>query len=211
MKLKITPSVGLLESNQESQKDHFYLKFLVLMLLLNLTAFAQKPCEIDNDIKDSLGTFKSTKQYIIFERSFAGNATDIFFSLYNNNGVLGLDVQILQSSEDFIKALCFDTNSKIYLQLNNGKIVTLLYTEADNCGNLLRDDKNRNNRVITGSFVFSKENYSYLKTSPVTYMRIKLAGETIDYPYRTAFVSEMDKKVYEPETYFIDYLHCVDN
>jgi hypothetical protein len=211
MKSKITKSVGLLESNQESQKDHFYHKFLVLMLLLNLTAFAQKPCEIDNDIKDSLGTFKSTKQYIIFERSFAGNATDIFFSLYNNNGVLGLDVQILQSSDDFIKALCFDTNSKIYLQLNNGKIVTLLYTEEDSCGNLLRDDKNRNNRIITGSFVFSKENYSYLKTSPVTYMRIKLAGETIDYPYRTAFVSEMDKKVYEPETYFIDYLPCVDN
>ncbi|MBP6557346.1 MAG: hypothetical protein KAX93_00045 [Flavobacterium sp.] len=185
--------------------------FFVLFLFLNLTAFAQKPCEIDDDIKDSLGTYKSTKQYIIFERSFAGNSTNIFFALSSNNGVLGLETQILQRSQDFIKALCLDVNSKIYLQLNNGKIVTLLYTEADNCGNLLRGENNGNNRITSGTFVFAKENFEDLKTSPVTFMRIKFAGETIDYPFRTAFVSEMDKKVYEPETYFIDYLKCVEN
>ncbi|RKS03243.1 hypothetical protein [Flavobacterium sp. 102] len=184
---------------------------LALFLLLNITAFAQKPCEIDNDIKDSLGTYKSTKQYIIFERSFAGNSTDIFFSLSNDNGILGLEIQILQRSQDFIKAICFDAGSKIYLQLNNGKIVTLLYAGKDTCGNLLRDENNSNNRITTGNFVFSKENFEALKTSPVTFMRIKYAGETIDYPYRTAFVSELDKKVYEPEGYFINFLKCVEN
>lgn len=199
----------------EYQKDNFNLMsknlFLALSILLSFTAFAQKPCEIDNDIKDSLGTYKSTKQYIIFERSFAGNSTDIFFSLSNDNGILGLETQILQRSQDFIKAICFDAGSRIYLQLNNGKIVTLLYTGKDTCGNLLRDENNNNNRVITGSFVFSKENFEELKTSPVTFMRIKFAGETIDYPYRTAFVSELNKKVYEPEGYFINFLKCVEN
>ena len=184
---------------------------LALFLLLNITVFAQKPCEIANDVKDSLGTYKSTKQYIIFERSFAGNSTDIFFSLSNDNGILGLETQILQRSQDFIKAICFDAGSKIYLQLNNGKIVTLLYAGKDTCGNLLRDENNSNNRITTGNFVFSKENFEELKTSPVTFMRIKYAGETIDYPYRTAFVSELDKKVYEPEGYFMNFLKCVDN
>ncbi len=182
-----------------------------LFLCLNLAAFAQKPCKIDNDIKDSLGTYKSTKQYLIFERSFAGNSTDIFFALSSNNGVLGLETQILQRSPDFIKALCYDVNSKIYLQLNNGKIVALLYTGTENCGNLLRDENNGNNRLTTASFVFAKENFEDLKTSPVTFMRIKFAGGVIDYPFRTAFVSEIDKKIYEPETYFIDYLKCVEN
>lgn len=199
----------------EYQKDNFNLMsnnlFLALFLFLNLTAFAQKPCEIDSDIKDSLGTYKSTKQYTIFERSFAGNSTDIFFALSNSNGLLALETQILQRSPDFIKAMCYDSSSKIYLQLNNGKIVTLLYTGKENCGNLLRDEKNGNNRLLTATFVFSIENFEALKTSPVTFMRIKFAGETIDYPFRTAFVSEMDKKVYEPETYFIDYLKCVEN
>ncbi|WP_284652540.1 hypothetical protein [Flavobacterium terrisoli] len=185
--------------------------FSALFLILNLTAFAQKPCEIDNDIKDSLGTYKSTKQYTVFERSFAGNSTDIFFALSNSNGLLALETQILQRSPDFIKAMCFDSTSKIYLQLNNGKIVTLLFAGTENCGNLLRDDKNGNNRLLSGTFVFSTDNYEDLKTSPVTFMRIKFSGEIIDYPFRTAFVSEMDKKVYEPETYFIDFLKCIEN
>jgi len=185
--------------------------FLALFLLLNLSAFAQKPCEIDNDIKDSLGTYKSTKQYLVFERSFAGNSNNIYFSLVNTNGLFAVETQILQRSQEFIKANCFDNNSKIYLQLNNGKIVTLLYADEDTCGTLIRDDKNGNNRILTGTFVFAKENFEELKTSPVTFMRVKFAGETVDYPFKTSFVSEMDKKTYEPENYFINYLKCIEN
>lgn len=172
---------------------------------------AQNPCEYDVDIKDSLGTYKSTKQYMIFERSFAGNATAIYFSLANSNGVLAVEVQILQRSDEFIKALCFDNGTKIYLQLNNGKIVTLLYANQESCGTLLRDDKNKNNRILSGTFAFAKENFEDIKLSPVTFMRIKFAGETVDYPFKTMFVSETDKAKYEPENYFINYLKCIEN
>ncbi|WP_396193705.1 hypothetical protein [Flavobacterium sp.] len=185
--------------------------FFALILLLNFTAFAQKPCEIDQNITDSLGTFKSTKNNIVFERSFAGNSTNIFFSLTNDNGLLGLEAQILKRSQEFIKATCFDKNSKIYLQLRNGKIVTLLYVGAETCGTLIVGENNTNNRVTTGSFVFVKENFEELRTSPVTFMRVKFAGETLDYPFRTELTSEMDKLKYEPENYFIDYLKCVEN
>ena len=185
--------------------------FLALFVLLNLSAFAQKPCEIDNDIKDSLGTYKSTKQYIIFERSFAGNSTDILFALSNSNGLLAVEFQTLQRSQDFIKAQCFDANSRIFLQLNNGKIVTLLFAGSETCGNLLRDEKNGNNRLLTGTFVFSVENFEELKKSPVTFMRVKYTGETIDYPFKTSFTAEMDQKTYEPENYFINYLKCIEN
>jgi len=184
---------------------------LALFLFTNLIAFSQKPCEIETNVTDSLGTYKLTKQAIIFERSFAGNSTTIFFALFNNNGVLGLEIQKLQSSADFIKANCLDSNSRIFLQLNNGKIVTLLFAGAETCGTLIRNDKNENTRILIGSFVFSKENFEELKTSPVTFMRIKYSGEIIDYPLKTELISELDKKTYQPENYFIDYLKCVDN
>lgn len=183
---------------------------LALFLLSNLSVLAQKPCEIDSDIKDTIGTYKSTKQYMIFERSFAGNSTNVFFSLTNTNGVLGIEAQILQRSNEFIKANCLNNNSKIYLQLQNGKIVTLINIGGDSCGTLIRDDKNYNNRVLTANFVFSKENYEDLKTSPVTFMRIQYAGETKDYPFRTAFVSELDKALYEPGDYFMNYIKCIE-
>ena len=168
--------------------------FIILFLFLNLTLFAQIPCELDNTITDSLGTYKSTKQHLIFERSFAGNTTSIFFFLTNDNGVLGIDLQLLQSSNEFIKAYCFDSSSKIYLQLNNGKIVTLFYNGNDTCGTLIRDEKNKNNRIIGGSFLFIKDNFEDLNISPVTFMRIKFSGETTDYPFKTEFLSELDKK-----------------
>jgi len=183
---------------------------LTFFLALNLSAFAQKPCEIDAEIKDTAGTYKSTKQYMIYERSFADHSTNFFFSLTNTNGVLGLDTQLLQSSPDFVKANCFDAGSRIFFQLNNGKIVTLMYVGNETCGTLLRNEKNYNVRVTTGSFVFSKENFEDLKTSPVTFMRIKYAGETVDYPLKSGFRSETDKKIYEPENYFIHYIKCVE-
>lgn len=184
---------------------------LALFLTINITAFAQKPCEIDTNVTDSLGSYKLTKQFIIFERSFAGNSTDILFALFSNNGILGIETQQLQSSAGFIKANCFDSNSRIYLQLNNGKIVTLLFAGNETCGTLIRNDKNENSRIMTGSFVFSKDNFEELKVSPVTFMRVKFASETIDFPFKTQFTAELDKKIYQPENYFIDYLKCVEN
>jgi len=184
---------------------------LSFILLSGFNALAQKPCEIDANIKDSIGTYKSTKQYMVFERSFAGNSTNVFFSLASTNGVLGLELQLLQKSNEFIKTTCLNENSKIYIQLQNGKIVSLFHAGADSCGSLLRDDNNTNNRIITGTFLFSKENYEELKKSPVTFIRIQFSGETVDYPFKTGFVSVLDKKMYEPEKYFMEYLKCIEN
>lgn len=184
---------------------------IALFLFINYSAFAQKPCEIDTNVSDTLGTYKLTKQSIVFERSFAGNSTTVFFALSNTNGVLGLETQQLQRSSDFIKANCWDANSRIYLQLNNGKIVSLFYVGTETCGSLIRNDKNQNTRVLSGTFLFSKDNFEDLKVSPVTFMRIKYASETIDYPLKTGFVSELDKKMYEPEKYFMDFIKCVEN
>ena len=184
--------------------------FVALFILLSLTLFAQKPCEIDANVTDSIGTYKTTKQYLIYERSFAGNSTDIYFSLANTNGVLSLDVQFLQKSADFIKANCLDANSKIYLQLSNGKIVTLRSVGYENCGTLVKDQNNINNRIMSGSFVFVNENFEDLKKVTVTFMRVKYATETIDYPFKTELISEVDKNKYEPENYFINYIKCVE-
>jgi hypothetical protein len=184
---------------------------VAIFLFINFVGIAQKPCEIYSNINDSIGTYKLTKQATIFERSFAGNSTNIFFALSNTNGVLGLEIQQLNRSAEFIKAYCLDSNSRIYLQLNNGKIVTLIYSGNETCGSLIRNDKAQNSRILSGSFVFINDNFEALKVSPVTFMRIKYASETVDYPLNTGFVSELDKKMYEPEKYFMDFIKCVEN
>lgn len=177
--------------------------------LLTFTAFAQKPCEYSTNVTDSIGTYKVTNEYLISEKNFGNTSNYIFFSLAQTDGLPTLNLNLIQKSKDFIKADCFDKNSKVFLQLQNGKVVTLLHINQENCGTLLRD-KEYNNRINTGIFMFMKDNYEELKKSPVTIMRIKYLTDTQDYIVRSELTSEMNGKVYHPDTYFMENIRCVE-
>ncbi|TRX35134.1 hypothetical protein FNW52_11960 [Flavobacterium sp. ZT3R18] len=187
------------------------MKYTLILILsfLSFTLFAQKPCEYTANVSDSIGTYKSTTEYLISEKIFAGNSNYIFYSLALTDGLPTLNVQFIQKSKDFMKVNCFDKDSRIYLQLQNGKIVTLVHVDQDNCGTMIRDDKGYDNRVKSGIFMFQKDNYEDLKISPVSIMRIKYSTDNVDYVFKKEFTSELDGKVYRPETYFIDNIRCI--
>ncbi|MCD0468552.1 hypothetical protein [Flavobacterium sp. JAS] len=178
--------------------------------LLTLTAFAQKPCEYSTNVTDSIGTYKITNEYLISEKNFAGKISYVFFSLAQTDGLPTLNLQLIQKSKDFIKANCFDKNSKVFLQLENGKIVTLLHIDQENCGTLVRDDKGFDNRIQTGIFMFMKDNFEELKKSPVSIMRIKYLTDVEDYIVKSELTSELNGKVFHPNTYFMDNIRCVE-
>ena len=180
----------------------------IAIFLFSLQSFAQKPCEYTTNVSDSIGTYKSTKEYMIAEKNFAGTSSYIFFSLAVADGMPLLNVQLIQKSKGFMKANCFDKNSKLFLQLNNGKVVTLIHTDQENCGTMLRDDKGFDNRLTPGTFMFMKDSFEELKKSPVSMMRIKYLTDTEDYVLKKQFTSELNNEVYEPETYFIQNIDC---
>lgn len=182
----------------------------ITLFFLSFTAFAQKPCEYSINVSDSVGDYKSTKEYMICEKNFAGNSNYIFFSLAVTDGLPTLNVQLIQKSKGFLKANCFNRNSKLFLQLNNGKIITLIHIDEENCGTIIRDDKNFDNRLITGSFMFMKGSMEELKNSAVSLMRIKYLTATEDYVIKKEFKSELNNQVYEPETYFVRNLRCIE-
>lgn len=181
------------------------------LFLFTLVGIAQKPCEYSANVQDSIGSYKITNEYLISEKNFGDTYNYIFFSLAQTDGLPSLNLQSIQKSKGFIKANCFDKNSKVFLQLQNGKIVTLIHTDHENCGTLIRDDKGFDNRVNSGVFMFLKENYEELKKSPVSIMRIKYLTNTEDYILKREFISEMDSKTYKPDTYFIDNIRCIEN
>lgn len=180
----------------------------IAIFLFSIQSFAQKPCEYTTNVTDSIGTYKITKEYMIAEKNFAGTSSYIFFSLAVSDGMPLLNVQLIQKSKGFIKANCFDKNSKLFLQLNNGKVVTLLHIDQENCGSMLRDDKGFDNRLTLGTFMFMKDSFEELKKSPVSLMRIKYLTDTEDYVLKKQFTSELNNEVYEPETYFIQNIDC---
>lgn len=183
---------------------------LAFLFLVCSQIFAQKNCEYSENISDSIGTYKSTSEYMIYEKNFAGNKNYIFFSLALTDGTPTLIVQLIQKSKDFIKANCFDKDSKLFLQLNNGKIITLIHTGNENCATLIRDTEKFDNRLLIGNFMFIKGTLEDLKSSPVNLMRIKYFTDLEDFVFRKEFTSEMNNKIYQPENYFINYLHCIN-
>ncbi|MFV8370005.1 hypothetical protein [Flavobacterium sp. LB2R40] len=184
--------------------------FALSLFLFTSILFAQKPCEYSSNVTDSIGTYKATKEYMISEKHFGGNSSYIFYSLALTDGLPTLSVQFIQKSKDFLKANCFDKNSKLYLQLNNGKIITLIHIDQENCGTMLRDEKGFDNRVNSGIFMFIKDSFEDLKNSPVSMMRIKYLTDTEDYIFKKEFKSELNNEIYNPETYFINTLQCIE-
>ena len=187
-----------------------YVLFTIITLF-NINLYAQKPCDYSVDVKDSIGTYKETKSCIVHERNFGGTSSYVFFSLALTDGMPTLNVQTLQKSKDFIKANCLDKNSKVFLQLDNGKIITLIATDDENCGTSLRDDLGFNNRISTGQFMFLKGTLEDLKSAAVSSIRIKYTTETLDFIFKKELLSEMDGKTYFPGSYFIDALYCIEN
>lgn len=179
-------------------------------IFFSIQLFAQNPCEYTTNVNDSIGSYKSTKEYMIAEKHFAGNSSYIFFSLAVADGMPLLNVQMIQKSKEFMKANCFDKNSKMFLQLNDGKVITLLHIDQESCGTLLRDDKGFDNRITTGTFMFMKDTFQDLKNSAVSLMRIKFATETEDYVVKKQFTSELNNEIYEPESYFVKNIKCVE-
>ena len=193
-----------MRQNKINMKNLLALAFV----LISFVSFAQKPCEYTTNINDSIGTYKSTKEYMIAEKNFGETSSYIFFSLAVDDGMPFLNVQLIQKSKSFMKANCFDKNSKLFLQSNNGKVITLIHTDQENCGTMLRDDKGFDNRLTTGVFMFMKDSFEELKKSPVSMMRIKYLTDTEDYVLKKQFTSELNNEVYEPETYFIQNIDC---
>jgi len=182
---------------------------LLFFFLISSYLFAQKPCEYSVNVNDSIGTYKVTKEYMIYEKNFAGNTNYIFFTLALTDGLPTLNLQLIQKSKEFLKANCFDKDSKLFFQLNNGKIITLIHSEGENCGSMIRDDKGFDNRILTGNFMFLKGTMEDLKSSTVNMMRIKYSTDIDDYIMKKEFQSELDNKIYQPETYFINNLNCI--
>lgn len=184
---------------------------IIFALFIGISSWSQKKdCKFDFEEKTDSTYLKKTTDILVYERIFGNNNEMIFFSLLNSNGTPMLSFQQIQKSTEFIPAICFDKNSKIYFQLENGKIISLINASEDNCSSFNYDSASKSNiKVITNYFLFIKDNYDELKKSPISLMRINYVGDKKDIVLKTEINSELLKEKYNPSNYFIDYLDCI--
>jgi len=184
---------------------------ITVFLCCGIISFAQNiKCEYDFEEKTDSTYIKKTTEYLVYEKDFVNTTEYLNFSLINSDGLIYLNVQLLQKSKDFIAAKAFNKNSKIYLQLSNGKICALLSSE-DVESHLIFDNQSNNNiRILNGYFVFGKDNFEDLKSQKINLIRVQYATETKDYVMKKELTSEVYKKTFFPDSYFINYLKCIE-
>lgn len=191
-------------------KKLFIKVLFAAVLTIPALGFAQKECNFAIQDTTAGQELRTTGEYLMHEKVFGGNSQYVFFTLSNSQGLPMVNFQLLAKGKEFPKVYCLDKASKIYLQLENGKVVTLLSATEEQCSGLIYDETQKNNiRVLTGVFLFTKGSPEELEKSPVTFMRVKYSGETVDYPLRAELKSETMGKTYNPENYFIDYIKCI--
>lgn len=184
--------------------------FVTLFLLFAFIANAQTDCQITTTTAKDGSEIKSTSESLMYENVFGSTSNFIFFSLTKSNDIPILNFQLLTKSNDFLKIMGINKASRIYLQLMNGKIITLISITEDNCSNLVYDEGDKKNiRVLTGTFLFTKGSLEELEVSPIAFMRVKYGSETLDYPVSKQIQSEIMKAKYYPENYFINNLKCI--
>lgn len=186
--------------------------YTFFLTLITSTLLAQKPCELATNVTDSIGTLKETKTCVMYEKVFGGKTTVISISLASDNGTPVLKLQHIQKSKDFEMPKCFDKSSKVIFQLSNGKIYTMIYGENDKCDQLIYNETEKlNNRYVEGNFLFMKDDFTELTKFPISFMRIRYAGENTDYVVQKELDCETLIETHFPANFFIDNFNCIAN
>ncbi|MVO10727.1 hypothetical protein GOQ30_16250 [Flavobacterium sp. TP390] len=187
-------------------------RILYIFLCLPLLHFSQKKdCIYDFEEKTDSTYIKATNGKLMYEKVFGNSKEFIQFKLINNNGIPTLEFQQIQKSQDFIPVRCFNNKSKVILQLEDGKIISLISAVEDVCSNLTYIDSEKSNiRILNAYFLFTKTNYESLKKSRITVMRVHYAGESKDYIISDELQSEILNERVKPSLYFIENLECIE-
>ena len=187
------------------------LKLTAFLLFANLSFSQVKACDFEIDVATDTSSTRVLKDKIIDESIFGNTTSFLTFKLFEVDGLLGVNFQYLQKSKEILTPICIDKNTKIFLELSNGKQVKMINsTEVETCNELQYDAVNKNNvRVLTGNFYFSPENFQDLKTEKVYLIKITANTGDVNFVIKPELNSEIYKTKSTPDTYFIENLKCL--
>jgi hypothetical protein len=198
---------------QQNLKPAIVRIFLLFILLFSgISTYAQKPCEYDFEVRNDSINFRETKKQLIYEREIGKKSSYAFVSLINDNGYIMLNFQKIQKSDSFIETECFDKDSRIFLQLSNGRIYTLIHEDKEICSARYPDVDNKLNiRVLNTFFYFTKDDFEDLKKYPVNIMQIRYgANDKTTYVMEKQIVSKNLNITSHPESIFMNNYYCVE-
>ena len=188
-----------------------FIKYTAFLLLINLSFSQDKLCAFETNIVTDTSSTRVLTDEIIDEYIFGNTTSFLTFKMFEADGILGINFQYLQKSKDFLTPICIDKNTKIVLELANGKQVKLVNsTDLTTCNELQYDAINKNNLcVLNGFFFFSLVYFTDFNTENVFLIKITANTGDVNFVIKPYLNSEIYKTKSKPDTYFIENLKCL--
>lgn len=187
-------------------------KILPALFLLTLSNGWAQECDYKANLDSEVIRLKLTKEYLMWFKNIGSMTEYIEFSLANRDSLRFLNVTLSKIDNKVENdSLCFNTNTRMYLQAANSKIAVLPYFDTEQCSKIVDFEETKEQmRSISASFIITEAAAAILKESPLSFLRITNKGEEKDYVIKKAIIDAKFGIESYPENYFISQLHCVD-
>ena len=99
---------------------------------------------------------------------------------------------------------------KLFFQLSNGKIYTLINANEGSCDKFIYNESEKeNNRFLEANYLFLKNDFEDLKKYSISLMKINFSSGAVDYVLPKEIISEKVEAISRPEDFFRDNFDCI--
>ena len=184
--------------------------FILIASFIFSNGYAQDTCnykiQVDTENEQFLLTHEVLTDFMIGNKQTAF----IYFSLMKEGDVKSLVLQLSLNSAEMPPIACFNKDSRVSFELENGKFVSLRYLGDVNCGRETEPKDALKNSTSEAAFFIDDKSFDILQESNLKSMRLTTMKTHFDIEFQNVISNSVLKEPVYPKEFFLKYLSCVE-
>lgn len=189
------------------------MKFLLSLFILcsSLIGLAQtEDCSYKIQIDTDEETFKLTNEELTEFLVGRDRNVFIYFSLMREDAVKSLVMQVSVNAKEIPPILCFNKDSRVSFELEDGSFASLRYLGEVTCGRQVENSETLNNSTSEAAFLLDDASEKRLLQSKITSMRITTMKTNFDVTFQDVLSNAQIENPIYPKEFFLKYLKCLE-
>lgn len=187
----------------------------MIALLLLFTAMVGYGQESDCNYKLQVDT--EAEQFVLTNAELAEymlgleRTVFIYFSLMKEADVKSLVIQLsVNAKKQVPPMMCFNKDSRVSFQLEDGSFVSLRYLGDELCGRQTENEDTLHNSTSEAAFFLDETSLKRLSESEILSMRLTTMRTNFDVAFQDVLSNEELPVPIYPKEFFLNYLQCLE-
>jgi len=183
---------------------------LPLFLLYLLTGYSQDSCNYKIQVDTESEQFTLTHEVLADYMLGKNQTVFIYFSLMKEDTIRSLVLQLSLNAAEMPPIACFNKDSRVSFELDNGSFVSLRYLGEVNCGRQSEPKDALKNSTSEAAFYIDDKSMLMLKESKLKSMRLTTMKTNFDIEFQNLISNSIIKEPVYPKEFFLNNLSCVE-